>query len=84
VKVNISIIGSGYVGLVTGVCLAHLGHRVICVDNNPEKIKKLKQGKIPIYEPELDVLLKKYLKREDYLLIKFKNRGEKQRELELH
>lgn len=59
---NIAIIGSGYVGLVTGVCLAHLGHRVICVDNNPEKIKKLKQGKIPIYEPELDVLLKKYLK----------------------
>lgn len=59
---NIAIIGSGYVGLVTGVCLAHLGHKVICVDNNPEKIKKLKQGRIPIYEPELDTLLKKYLK----------------------
>lgn len=59
---NIAVIGSGYVGLVTGVCLAHLGHRVICVDNNQEKIKKLKQGKVPFYEPDLEDLLKKYLK----------------------
>ena len=59
---NIAVIGSGYVGLVTGVCLAHLGHRVICVDNNREKIKKLKQGKVPFYEPDLEDLLKKYLK----------------------
>ncbi len=58
---NIAVIGSGYVGLVTGVCLAHIGHRVICVDNNVEKIKKLRQGHVPIYEPELEVLLKKYL-----------------------
>lgn len=59
---NIAVIGSGYVGLVTGVCLSHIGHRVICVDNNEEKIKKLRQGHVPIYEPELEVLLKKYLK----------------------
>lgn len=59
---NIAIIGSGYVGLVTGVCLAHIGHRVICVDNDIGKIKKLKKGMIPIYEPGLDVLLRKYKK----------------------
>ena len=56
---NISVVGSGYVGLVTGVCLAEIGHKVICVDNDQEKIKKLKQGEIPIFEPQLDVLLHK-------------------------
>ncbi|MBI3314555.1 MAG: UDP-glucose/GDP-mannose dehydrogenase family protein [Candidatus Omnitrophica bacterium] len=55
---NIAIIGSGYVGLVTGVCLAHIGHRVICVDNDPQKVKKLKKGGIPIYEPGLDVIMR--------------------------
>lgn len=55
---NIAVIGSGYVGLVTGVCLAHLGHRVICVDNNIQKIKILKSGKVPIYEPGLNKLIK--------------------------
>ncbi|VAX36941.1 UDP-glucose 6-dehydrogenase [hydrothermal vent metagenome] len=59
---NIAIVGSGYVGLVTGVCLAHIGHNVTCVDNNPDKVKKLKAGKVPIYEPGLEELLKKYLK----------------------
>ncbi len=54
---NITIIGSGYVGLVTGVCLAHIGHHVICVDNNKDKIKKLQQGHIPIYEPGLEEML---------------------------
>jgi UDPglucose 6-dehydrogenase len=59
---DIAIIGSGYVGLVTGVCLAHIGHHVICVDNNEEKIQALKSGKVPIYEPGLDALLEKYRK----------------------
>ncbi len=59
---NIAIVGSGYVGLVTGVCLADIGHHVICVDNNPEKIKKLKAGKVPIYEPGLEPLMRKYRK----------------------
>ena len=59
---NIAIIGSGYVGLVTGVCLAHIGHHVVCVDNNPDKIKKLRAGKVPIYEPGLEPLMHKYLK----------------------
>ena len=55
---NIAIIGSGYVGLVTGVCLAEIGHKVLCVDNDEEKIKNLKKLKMPIYEPGLDVLIK--------------------------
>ena len=59
---NIGIVGSGYVGLVTGVCLAHIGHRVICVDNDQEKVNKLKKGMVPIYEPGLEPLLHKYQK----------------------
>ncbi len=59
---DIAIVGSGYVGLVTGVCLAHIGHHVICCDNNEEKIKVLKSGGVPIYEPGLNELLAKYRK----------------------
>ncbi len=58
---NIAVIGSGYVGLVTGVCLAEIGHKVICVDNDLGKIKKLQKGKLPIFEPQLDALLQKNL-----------------------
>ena len=54
---KIAIIGSGYVGLVSGVCLANIGHHVICVDNNPDKIKTLKKGRLPIYEPGLDAVV---------------------------
>ncbi|MDD5226566.1 MAG: UDP-glucose/GDP-mannose dehydrogenase family protein [Candidatus Omnitrophica bacterium] len=50
---KIGIVGSGYVGLVTGACLAHLGHTVTCVDHDKIKIRTLKQGKIPFYEPGL-------------------------------
>ena len=54
---NIAIIGSGYVGLVTGICLSSIGHKVICVDNDDEKITVLKKGQLPIYEPGLQELM---------------------------
>ena len=60
---KIAVVGSGYVGLVTGVCLASIGHDVICIDNNPEKIKVLKSGKVPIYEPGLDQLIAQCVKK---------------------
>ncbi|MGP0129297.1 MAG: UDP-glucose dehydrogenase family protein [cyanobacterium endosymbiont of Rhopalodia musculus] len=55
---RVCVIGTGYVGLVTGVCLAHIGHNVICVDNNEEKVKLMKSGQSPIYEPGLSQLMR--------------------------
>src|SRR2546423_1017400 len=54
---DLAIVGSGYVGLVTGACFADVGHNVICVDNDPRKIESLRAGKVPIYEPGLEDLI---------------------------
>ena len=59
---NICIIGTGYVGLVTGACLAEFGMNVICVDNDQQKIHLLQQGKVPIYEPGLEDLVLKNMR----------------------
>ncbi|BAZ26142.1 UDP-glucose/GDP-mannose dehydrogenase [Kalymmatonema gypsitolerans NIES-4073] len=54
---RVCVIGTGYVGLVTGACLAHIGHDVICVDNNEEKVKIMKAGQSPIFEPGLSEIM---------------------------
>lgn len=59
--IKIAIVGSGYVGLVTGVCLSDFGWQVTCVDQNENMISQLNQGKSPIYEPGLDDLLSRNL-----------------------
>ncbi len=55
---RVCVIGTGYVGLVTGVCLSHIGHEVICIDNNEQKVKLMQSGQSPIYEPGLSDLMK--------------------------
>lgn len=59
---QITIVGTGYVGLVSGVCFAEMGNEVVCVDNNEEKVQQLRTGKSPIYEPGLDLLLERNIK----------------------
>ena len=60
---NITVIGTGYVGLVSGVCLADIGHNVICLDTNKKVIEKLNRGKVPYYEPLLSDMIKKNIKK---------------------
>ncbi|MBI3553443.1 MAG: UDP-glucose/GDP-mannose dehydrogenase family protein [Elusimicrobia bacterium] len=61
-QLSVCVVGSGYVGLVTGTCLAELGHHVVCVDSDAKKLASLKAGKVPIYEPGLPELFKKNVK----------------------
>ena len=58
-RFNVAVVGAGYVGLVTGTCLAHIGHNVTLVDVNEERIAALERGKVPIYEPHLEGFLAK-------------------------
>ncbi|MCX6158800.1 MAG: UDP-glucose/GDP-mannose dehydrogenase family protein [Ignavibacteriae bacterium] len=60
---NISIIGTGYVGLVSGTCFAEMGNQVICVDNSPEKLTKLKNAEVTIYEPGLDTIFQRNISK---------------------
>ena len=59
---KISVIGTGYVGLVTGTCLAETGNDVLCIDINKDKVKQMQEGVVPIYEPHLDVLFERNIK----------------------
>ena len=61
---RVCVIGTGYVGLVTGACLAHVGHHVICVDNNEEKVKLMQSGQSPIFEPGLSDIIKAAIQSE--------------------
>ncbi|MCC7301231.1 MAG: UDP-glucose/GDP-mannose dehydrogenase family protein [Bacteroidia bacterium] len=59
---NIAVVGTGYVGLVTGTCLAETGNNVICVDINKEKVDAMRRGEVPIYEPHLDTIFHRNIK----------------------
>lgn len=60
---NISIIGTGYVGLVSGTCFAEMGNNVICVDNNPDKLSKLRNAQVTIYEPGLELIFQRSIEK---------------------
>ncbi|MEH7059732.1 UDP-glucose dehydrogenase family protein [Bacillus wiedmannii] len=60
---NVTVVGTGYVGLVTGVCLSEINHQVICIDTDEEKIRKMQSGVSPIYEPGLDELMQKNIEK---------------------
>ena len=62
-RFNVGVVGCGYVGLVTGACLAHVGHRVVCVDKNEGRVAELSEGRVPIYEPGLEELVARGRKR---------------------
>lgn len=59
---NIAVVGSGYVGLVTGTCFAETGNNVVCIDIDEKKVETMRSGKVPIYEPHLDVLFERNIK----------------------
>jgi UDPglucose 6-dehydrogenase len=56
---KIAVVGTGYVGLVTGTCFAETGNQVICIDIDTKKVERMRNGEIPIYEPHLDLLFER-------------------------
>ncbi|MBT8237377.1 MAG: UDP-glucose 6-dehydrogenase, partial [Croceitalea sp.] len=61
---NIAVVGTGYVGLVTGTCFAETGINVVCVDIDKKKVEMLRNGEVPIYEPGLDALLERNIDKQ--------------------
>jgi UDPglucose 6-dehydrogenase len=60
---KIAVVGTGYVGLVSGTCFAETGNQVICVDVDKKKVQKMKEGIVPIYEPGLEILFDRNIKK---------------------
>src|SRR5437868_3153306 len=60
---KIAVVGTGYVGLVTGTCFAETGNHVVCVDNNADKVSQMQAGEVPIYEPHLDLIFERNIKQ---------------------
>jgi len=60
---TICVVGAGHVGLVTAACFAEMGHTVVCVDNDKARIQAIKRGKMPFYEPDMEKLVAKHLKK---------------------
>ena len=61
---NIAVVGTGYVGLVTGTCFSEMGNHVICVDIDADKVERMRNGVIPIYEPHLDILFERNIRQD--------------------
>ena len=78
---NLSFIGTGYVGLISGTSLANLGHKVICLDIDENKIQMLSKGKSPIYEPGIEELIKKNLQNKTLLFTTDKAKAVKESEV---
>jgi len=61
---KIAVVGTGYVGLVTGTCFAETGNQVVCIDIDEAKVERMRNGEVPIFEPNLDVLFERNLRTE--------------------
>ena len=72
---KITIIGAGYVGLVTGTCFSEFGHEVMCIDKDIQRIKELQEGTMPIYEPGLESLVKKNVEEQRLTFDTSPNKG---------
>ncbi len=73
---RLTVYGAGYVGLVTSICLAEVGHEVMCLEIDPEKVEKLNQGQLPIYEEGLETLLHRNLEQSSRLFTTDRQRSD--------